>query len=159
MIRVKRILVPTDFSPASQAALTYAAELARSFSAELHLLNVPEDAGAAAEAEFPIGLFENMRSAAYDRLGRLVAPEFGLEVPPKFAMRVGSPAEEIGRYAAEHAIDLIVMGTHGRRGLAHVVMGSVAEKVVRSAPCPVLTLHSLRGSGVVRERTAAGAAA
>jgi nucleotide-binding universal stress UspA family protein len=141
MIHLKRILVPTDFSEASEAALRYAIELARGFDAELHLLNVPEHPGEAAEAEYPIGIFENMRNAAYDRLGQLLTAEGAGEMRSQFAMRLGAPHEEITRYAADHEADLIVMGTHGRSGLAHAIMGSVAEKVVRKAPCPVLTIH------------------
>jgi nucleotide-binding universal stress UspA family protein len=154
MIRLKRILVATDFSPTSDAALKYGIELATAFNAELHLLNIPENPGQAAEAEYPIGLFENMRNAAYDRLGRLLPPEVAVKVRAEFSMRIGIPADEITKYASERDIDLIVIGTHGRTGIAHAVMGSVAEKVVRKGPCPVLTIHNPEHEFIVPEKTA-----
>jgi nucleotide-binding universal stress UspA family protein len=162
MIRLKRILVPTDFSETSQAAVQYGVEMARGFKAELHLLNVPEHPGEAAEAEYPIGLFENMQNAAYDRLSKLLTDEEARSVPVSFTMRIGTPYDEIVRYAVEREIDLIVMGTHGRKGIAHAVMGSVAEKVVRKAPCPVLTIHHPEREFIVPEKPtgrSAGAAA
>jgi nucleotide-binding universal stress UspA family protein len=153
MIDLKRILVPTDFSETSDAALRYGAELARRFSARLYLLHVPEHPGEAAEAEYPIGLFETMQNAAYDRLPHLLREEERRELRPECAMRLGTPWEEIVRHAEEHDIDLIVMGTHGREGLARVLLGSVAEKVVRKALCPVLTVHHPEHQVVVREET------
>jgi nucleotide-binding universal stress UspA family protein len=141
MIALKRVLVPTDFSECSDAAVKYATALARAFGAELHLLHVPEHPGEMAEAEYPIGLFETMQNAAHDRLSKLLSPEDQRAITSQFAMRIGSPYAEIMRYAQQRDIDLIVMGTHGRGFVAHMVMGSVAEKVVRKAPCPVLTVR------------------
>jgi nucleotide-binding universal stress UspA family protein len=151
MIALKRILVPTDFSECSGAAVTYATALARAFDAELHVLHVPEHPGEAAETEFPIGLFENMQNAAHDRLGKLLSDEDQRVLRTQFAMRIGSPYGEIVRYAQERDIDLIVMGTHGRGFVAHMLIGSVAEKVVRKAPCPVLTVHHPQHEFVVAE--------
>jgi universal stress protein A len=142
MIALKRILVPVDFSETSAAALRYGVELARGFKARLHLLHVPEHPGEAAEAEYPIGLFETMQNAAHDRLRHLLTDADANELRPQCSMRLGTAPEEIVDYAQEHDIDLIVMGTHGRTGLARVLLGSVAETVVRTAPCPVLTVHS-----------------
>ncbi len=141
-----RILVPTDFSPPSDAALAYAAGLGATFGARLDLLHVATvrvlpphmaDAGeAAAEALRDL----STRLSAGDRLrgvtGRVT------ESP--------DPAAEIARLAAASPSDLIVMGTHGRSGLAHLVVGSVAEKVVSTAPCPVLTVHRPPGGAGVR---------
>jgi nucleotide-binding universal stress UspA family protein len=141
MIDLKRILVPIDFSETSSTALRYGVELARRFTARLYLLHVPEHPGEAAEAEYPIGLFETMQNAAYDRLRHLLTDEEARELRPECAMRLGTPADEIVRYAHDHDVDLIVMGTHGRTGVARVIMGSVAEKVVRKASCPVLAVH------------------
>ena len=141
MIDLKRILVPTDFSETSEAALRYGTELARRFTARLYLLHIVENPGDAAEAGDPIGLFETMQAAAHDRLGKLLTTEQLQEFRPERTMRLGVAADEIVRYAQEHEIDLIVMGTHGRRGVARALMGSVAERVVRTAPCPVLTVH------------------
>ena len=141
MIRLKRILVPTDFSETSQAAVRYGVALARAFAAKLYLLHIPEHPGEAAETEFPIGLFETMKNAAHDRLGRLLTEVETRELKPEYAMRLGVPSDEIVQHALDHEIDLIVMGTHGREGVARVLVGSVAEKVVRRAPCPVMTVH------------------
>jgi nucleotide-binding universal stress UspA family protein len=141
MIDLKRILVPTDFSETSEAALRYGAELARRFSARLFLLHVAEHPGEVAETEYPIDLFETMQNAADDRLSYLLSEAERHELRPECAMRLGTPWEEIVRHAEQHDIDLIVMGTHGRERLARVLLGSVAETVVRKAPCPVLTVH------------------
>jgi nucleotide-binding universal stress UspA family protein len=138
----KTILVATDFGPAAQLALEYARVLSRRFDASLHLLYVAEvpssfgselagaDAGAYAE-----------RMVA-DGKRRVAATLDDLNEPTIGQVLVGAPAEKIVEYAAEHAVDLIVMGTHGRRALAHLLMGSVAERVVRTAPCPVFTVRN-----------------
>jgi nucleotide-binding universal stress UspA family protein len=141
MIVLRRILVPTDFSECSEAALRYATVLARSFGSELHLLHVPERPGKIAETEFPIGLFEKLQSAARDRLGMLLTPDGQPVLHTELVMRIGSPCAEIVRYAHNGDVDLIVMGTHGRGSTGRMVLGSVAESVVRKAPCPVLTIH------------------
>ena len=141
MIGLKRILVPIDFSETSEAALRHGVALARAFKARLYLLHVPEHPGEAAETEYPIGLLETMQNAAHDRLGSLLTEAETRELRPECAMRLGKPSNEIVGYAEKHEIDLIVMGTHGREGVARVLMGSVAEKVVRRAACPVLTVR------------------
>jgi nucleotide-binding universal stress UspA family protein len=141
MIELRRILVPTDFSETSAAAMRYGVELARRFHARLYLLHVVENPGEAAEIEFPIGLFDTMHNAAHDRLRQLIPADVVKELEPHCAMRIGNGADEIVRHAQDHDIDLIVMGTHGREGVARMIIGSVAEKVVRRAVCPVLTVH------------------
>jgi nucleotide-binding universal stress UspA family protein len=151
MINLRRILVPTDFSETSAAALRYAIALARRFAARVYLLNVADDPAIGTEDEYPIGIFVTMQNAAYDRLRRLLTEQDVEDLQPDYATRVGLPAEEIVRYAREHAIDLIVMGTHGREGVMRVVLGSVAETVVRRAPCPVLTVHHPEREFVVAE--------
>lgn len=151
MINLKRILVPTDFSTTSEAALSYGIALARAFNAKLVFMNVPEHPGVAAEAEYPIGIYETMQNAANQRLGELLSKDEARELKPEYVMRVGHPAEEIVNFATNHAIDLIVMGTHGREGVARVIVGSVAETVVRRATCPVLTVHYPEREFVVSE--------
>jgi nucleotide-binding universal stress UspA family protein len=141
MINLRRILVPTDFSETSAAALRYASALAHRFAARVYLLNVADYPEIGAEEDYPIGVVETMQNAAHDRLRRLLTEQDVEDLQPDYATRIGLPAEEIVRYAREHAIDLIVMGTHGREGVMRVVLGSVAETVVRRAPCPVLTVH------------------
>ena len=151
MINLKRILVPTDFSTASEAAMSYGVALARAFDAKLVLMNVPEHPGVAAEAEYPLGIYETMQNAANQRLGELLSREEAKELKPEYVMRIGHASDEIVKFAEGHAIDLIVMGTHGREGVARVLIGSVAETVVRRANCPVLTVHYPEREFVVSE--------
>ena len=138
MITVKSILVPTDFSETSDAALKYGIGVAQAFGAQLYLLHVPGETGVNFEADFPFVQFEN---AVRERLETLVGPQEAKRLRPEYVLRIGAPAEQIVRYADARDIDLIVMGTHGRSGVPHLLMGSVAEKVVRTAPCPVLTVR------------------
>ena len=153
---VKSILVPTDFSEPSDAALQYATGLAQTFGAQLYLLHVPGRTGENLETNFPIGRFETV---ARERLDTFLSPEAVMRLRPEYALRIGTPAEEIVRYADARNIDLIVMGTHGRTGVAHVVMGSVAEQVIRTAPCPVLLVRHPKGAFVNAPAAASGAAA
>lgn len=140
MIHLQHILVPTDFSETSEAAMKYGVALARAFKAQLHLLHVPEP-GEAAEVEHPIGLADTTQDPAGEQLSTLLTEDEMTELHPKRVMRNGKPYNEIVRYAQEQDIDLIVIGTHEREGVAHLLIGGVAEKLVRSAPCPVLTVH------------------
>lgn len=151
MIALKRILVPYDFSETSAAAVKYAIGLARNFGARVYFLHVGDRAQAAFETEFPIGLEGAVEDAVRERVLRIVTPQQQAELHPEFAVRPGAPAVEVVRYAKEQDIDLIVMGTHGRGFVGHVVMGSVAEKVVRTAPCPVLTVKNPNRGFVVAD--------
>lgn len=143
MLTLKRILVPIDFSEPSEAALKYGIALARGFNAKLYLLHVLAKAPAenTESVEYPIGLFERMRDAAREHLGNILTDHRAKDLSSEFTTQVGTPHAEIIRYAKDHDIDLIVMGTHGRGPVAHMLMGSVAEHVVRRAPCPVLTVR------------------
>jgi nucleotide-binding universal stress UspA family protein len=145
MIAVKSILIPTDFSETSDAALHYAVGMAQAFGAQLYLLHVPGETGENFEANFPVGRFE---TAARERLATLLSQEDIDRLRPEYALRIGTPADEIGRYADARDVDLIIMGTHGRTGVAHLLMGSVAERVVRTAPCPVLLVRDRRRASV-----------
>jgi nucleotide-binding universal stress UspA family protein len=138
MSAVKGILVPSDFSETSDAALTYAVTMAQAFGARLYLLHVPGKTGENLETNFPVGRFE---TTAREKLDAVLTPEEIERLRPEYVMRIGVPAEEIVRYADARDVDLIVMGTHGRSGVAHLLMGSVAEHVVRAAPCPVLLVR------------------
>lgn len=124
-LAIRNVLVATDFSPFSDQAIRAALALARHFGATLHLLHVVHHA-----AE---------RAAALDRLGTLAEGQAD-GVPFTASVAVGRPAPEILRYASREQMDLIVVGTHGHTGLAHRVMGSVAEAVVQTALCQVLTI-------------------
>jgi nucleotide-binding universal stress UspA family protein len=151
MIELKRILVPIDFSQTSKAALRYGVELARQFSAQIHLLHVPEPLLEWPGATYAVGVRETMQRAECESLRHLLTDTETRELRPECAVRLGTPSSEIVRYAEEHEIDVIVMGTHGRTGVARVLMGSVAEAVVRTAPCPVLTMHRRGRESVVAD--------
>ncbi len=144
-IQIERILLPTDFSSHAATATTYACELVEKFAAELHLLHALQ-VHLASTPDFGMGLdlpkfIHESRSAAEKSLMRVLDPQWAAGRPVVHAVVEGAPQVEIVRYAREHAIDLIVLATHGRSGLAHLLIGSVAESVVRSAPCPVLTVR------------------
>ena len=157
MIALKRILVPYDFSETSSAAVKYAVALARNFGARLYFVHIGDRAQTQFETEFPIGLEGAVEDAIRERLLRIVTPAEKAELNPEFAVRPGAPAAEIVRYAKEEDIDLVVMGTHGRGFVGHVVMGSVAEKVVRTAPCPVLTVRNPNHGFIVADEVKASA--
>lgn len=144
-IRIQKILLPTDFSTLSAAATKYACELAAKFDAELHLLHTLE-VHLDPTPDFAFGLTvprytNESRAAAEKSLAGVLDPKWSPGRTVIQAVVEGSPKVEIIRYAHTQNIDLVVLSTHGRTGLAHVVMGSVAESVVRTAPCPVLTVR------------------
>jgi nucleotide-binding universal stress UspA family protein len=146
MIDLHRILVPTDFSKYSQNALTYAVAFAEKFGAELHLLHVVQDLAVfipdmIAVAPPVVPSVKEMTAAVYAAFDRLIEQNKLERFTFQRAVREGSPFYEIIRFAKEENIDLIVLGTHGHGGLAHMLLGSVTEKVVRKAPCPVLTVR------------------
>lgn len=145
MLRLQRILFPTDFSASANGALAHAARLTARTGAELHVLHVVEPA-----ASVPADWVEDLRLTLEDLAVDLSAPppafpnarrEPGALVPLvstiEYADRV---APALLSYVERHDVDLVVMGTQGRRGLRRMLMGSVAEEVVRSAPCPVITV-------------------
>lgn len=143
MRAIRKILVPVDFSDCSGAALDVAIGFAKAFGAEVHLLHCYQVTPATVA---PYGIvvpetFEHdVRMAALRRLGeqRAKVGDAGLEVQEHLSAHY--PAEEIAKLAEKLDIDLIVMGTRGLTGLKHVLLGSVAERTVRAAPCPVLTV-------------------
>lgn len=148
-----RILVPIDFSEASAAALKYALPLAASFGAEVHLLHVLDLAAgqyfAAEMAMVPSPAIEAEAVArAEAELAALLTRDEIATYRARLVTLRGVPFASIVSYARERRIDLIVMGTHGRGAVAHLLIGSVAENVVRKAPCPVLTIP-LRGHDFV----------
>jgi nucleotide-binding universal stress UspA family protein len=142
----ENILLATDFSEPSGAALDYARALADRFGSRIHVLHVLEDLAAHAwttevyVAALP-GVHEEMERQARERLDAVLPPDQRERYRAKAELRTGSPFVEIVRYARDEKIDLIIMGTHGRGPIAHMLLGSVAERVVRKAPCPVLTVR------------------
>ena len=146
---VTRILVPTDFSEPSDAALEYATTLAGNLGASLHLLHIFEDPylyGGAIAAEMyapvPADLRESLRDEAKTRLRERIEKLDAGRFHTTAEVYTGPSAKAITDYATAQNIDLIVMGTHGRGGMAHLLLGSVAERIVRTAPCPVLTVRT-----------------
>lgn len=145
MLKIKKILVPTDFSEFGEQALLYGCELAKKFDAELHLLNVVQDAVAMFPEPNMMGtsmndLVADMQNLAHKQLEEMPDLPGTEDLKVVREVRVGPAFLEILRYAKKSDIDLIVIGTHGRTGIKHMLLGSVAEKVVRKAPCPVLTV-------------------
>jgi nucleotide-binding universal stress UspA family protein len=146
MIRIKNVLVATDFSEPSTVALEYGRELARTYEARLHVLHITEDLrwrfAADATPAFPADAQEDIEASARARVDALLTDEDRAQLHARGVVHTAvSAAESIVAYAKTEAVDVIVIGTHGRSGFSHVLMGSVAERVVRLAPCPVLTVR------------------
>ncbi|MBL7996170.1 universal stress protein [bacterium] len=152
MVTIKNIVVPTDFSEAASHALDYALSLAKTFQAKIYLMHVFEPIVYYSDA--PMGmpdlieLEQNVRGVAEQSLQSILdkqikehETEFGT-IPVETILAQGKPFIEIIQTAKEKNADLIVLSTHGRSALEHILLGSVTEKVVRKAHCPVLTIRS-----------------
>ncbi|KAB2881281.1 universal stress protein [bacterium] len=152
MVTIKNIVVPTDFSEAASHALDYALSLAKTFQAKIYLMHVFEPIVYYSDA--PMGmpdlieLEQNVRGVAEQSLQSILdkqikehETEFGA-IPVETILAQGKPFIEIIQTAKEKNADLIVLSTHGRSALEHILLGSVTEKVVRKAHCPVLTIRS-----------------
>jgi universal stress protein A len=139
-----KVLYPTDFSDSSRSALRYAITQAQALNAGLLLVHVQEMPTVVDEGMLHMGIDLEDRAVVEQRLHSLVPNEFA--GPCEFRVLTGNPAREIVRLAEQEAVDLIVLGTHGRTGLARVLMGSVAEQVVRNAKSPVLVVKTLMQS-------------
>jgi nucleotide-binding universal stress UspA family protein len=138
MIRLTHILVATDFGDASAHALDYGRSLARRFGASLHLLHVMDNPFLRPSVLSP----EELKRATAARLNQQLTDHDRDTLHADVWLEASdNPADAIAAYANARAIDLIVMGTHGRGAMAQLLMGSVAERVVRISPCPVLTLR------------------
>jgi nucleotide-binding universal stress UspA family protein len=147
MIVLKKILVATDFSEPSEAALAYGRELTRTFGAQLTVLHVADNVAARAYGAdgfvfLQPDLQHDVDAVARQRVDALLSNE-DRDVLRTEALVITSKvtAGTIVEYAKTESVDLIVMGTHGRGAVAHLLMGSVTERVVRTAPCPVLTVR------------------
>jgi len=138
-----RILVPVDFSDCSLDALEYAAVVAKQAKASVTLLHVLEPVSYGLDFTLTIpGSRERKKEAVSERLSGAVTALETLKVKAEYVVRGGLPNESILEAARTMSVDMIVMGTHGRRGLSHVLYGSVAESVLRNSRCPVLTVRS-----------------
>ena len=146
MIMLKHILVATDFSEPAASALEYGRDLARQYGATLHVLFVDDDLTTPYALDmtpiFTADVLRDLRIEAQKRLDALVTEEDRRQLHATASVRTSrSPAFEIVDYAKTHAIDLIILGTEGRSGVPRLLLGSVAERVVRTAPCAVLTVR------------------
>lgn len=150
MIEIKKILVPIDFSDFSIHALKYGVAIARHFGAKILLLHVISQElineiktvrGFLGDIDPPGEFLERKKRDVNERIEKIVKGETDQTLFEGQLIEVGIPAEEIIRVAEERKVDLVVIGTHGRSGLSHILMGSVAEKVVRRSPCPVLSVR------------------
>ena len=136
----EQILVPVDFDPVSECALNYAKSLIEGLPVSLHVLHVVFVPRILNE-EMTLALQAELVEAAKSKMEALISKEEAQRMKAIVQINAGSPFHEIIQYAERHAIDLIVMGTHGRGPWAQALLGGVADKVVRTAPCPVLTVR------------------
>lgn len=149
MYSIKNILVPTDFSEYSAAAIPFAESLGVQKKATIHMLHVIADVSVGLVSDVapfaglgrPAGAAPSTREVAMrEELNRFVSEHVDEYTYIEQAIVTGQPEKEILRYVRDHHIDLIIMATHGRTGLAHILIGSIAEKIVRHSPVPVLTV-------------------
>ena len=146
LIAIRSILAPTDFSKHAETALRYACGLAETLGASLHLLHVLSDIvpigpDPMLAAVLPPEYYVESERTSHEALKDLLQPSWGVPASIETSVRWGAPDAVIVEFAAAKAVDLIVIATHGRTGLSHVLLGSVAERIVREAPCPVLTIR------------------
>jgi nucleotide-binding universal stress UspA family protein len=142
---IKRILWPTDFSEEARRALPLVNAFARDFSAQVDVVHVlsPVPAMAATDGSAALAMNEYIKSAeqhARKTACDIVETDIDAGIPTRWDVLTGSPPSEIANYALQNEIDLIILATNGETGLARLITGSVAEKVVRLAPCPVLSV-------------------
>ena len=147
MITLKSILVPTDFSKQSQSAIRYGIEFAQKFGAKLHVLHVVQDVAIfLPEMGFinpsTVSSIEPILQAAGKSLADFLEPYKHNKIELISHCQEGNPLDEIISLATDENIDLIILGTHGHKGLAHLFLGSLAETLVRKSPCPVLSLRN-----------------
>ncbi len=144
-LSIRRILIPIDFSGHSKNALKYAIPMAQQFGASLHLVYVVEPTIYPADLGFGQvvlpGVEDELRQKGALELDALIAREIRGAVEATTAVRTGNPHHEILDEAAEKKVDLIVVATHGHSGVEHMLFGSTADRIVRHANCPVLTVR------------------
>lgn len=144
-MEIKNILFTTDFSEGASHALSYAVDMANTYRAKLYLLHVVHDIYMSPGSHIPHGsvdtMYTELEASAKKALEKLCfSAREGCKDIENYVVR-GIPHEEILKFASQKGIDLIIIGTHGRKGLDRVLLGSTAERVVRNSPCPVLTVR------------------
>ena len=149
MIKLKKILYPTDFSESSLEAMKYAVSFARDYKARLILMHVVNEQIFSEGLNLPRlaapeALEQELVAEAGRQMRTVIPADVRAGVDVEHVILRGMPFLEIIRYAKANEIDLIVIGTHGRSGMEHIIFGSTAEKVVRKAPCPVLSVRPAR---------------
>ena len=143
---IDNVLIPTDFSACADHALSHAVELADRFGARLHILHVvneldPDWYGITDAQERAVKLRDQIKTEARERLEKMAPGEDHHDFETTVSLQLSfDVADSINEYVDEREIDLVVMGTHGRRGLDRLMLGNVADKLVRHAPCPVMTV-------------------
>jgi len=144
MLPIKKILCPTDFSEAAYKALAAAKELAIKFDAELWIVHGVEPIKAlTAPANFPLSVYYQERmKAAEKQMAAVVEERISDHRQVKVRVEMSAPADAVIRVAEAEALDLIVIATHGESAFHHLLFGSVAEKVIRQAPCPILVIRA-----------------
>lgn len=144
VLKIQKVLVPVDFSTCAEKALQYAVAFARQFQASVTVAHVvqfnPIPGTEFSEVDFP-AIEQQVIKQSKEQLERAAAGVRGLSVAVETVLAEGRPATEIARIARETDADLIIISTHGHTGIKHVLLGSVAEHVVRHAPCPVLVVR------------------
>lgn len=147
MLHLTRILAPTDFSEHSNHALRCAGDLARQFQAKLILIHVVSNEGLESISKahvppYPVDkVYEDLTQEVREQYTKHVPPEVRKTLETEILVLPGVPYLEIIRAARQKGVEMIVMATHGRTGLSYALMGSVTEKVLRKAPCPVLSIR------------------
>lgn len=145
----KKILFPTDFSEGSAVAASYVADLASKYGAKVYVLHVVYDVAKASGWYLPSvdleAFFSEIHASAEQGLDKFVSDNLGSVADVEKAIVSGLPFEEIVGFVRSKGIDLVVMGTHGRSGIDRVIFGSTAARVVRGAPCPVMTVRMPAG--------------
>ena len=148
-MEIKKIMFATDFSEGSSRALPYAVDMAKRYGARLYIVHVVYDVAKTAGWYVPHvsmdEMYKDIESGAQAELDKCFIEEMhGFKEIEKVVLK-GIPYEELTRFSTEQAIDMIVLGTHGRKGLDRMLFGSTAEQVVRYAPCPVLSVRLRQG--------------
>ena len=146
MIEIRSILAPTDFSEHAEVALRYACGLAERFGAALHLLHVlpdiiPTGPDVMLAPALPPEFYDKTEAESREALLKVLDPAWGRPVSVATSVLWGGAVDRMVEYATFHNIDLIVVATHGRSGLSHALLGSLAEAIMRQAPCPVLSIR------------------